>query len=112
MKKISVPPILQTLDTFWEDRFEQVQLAVEGNFNELPTYREHYKLYHDAIDEINAAHPDIHCLLEELTTAMHLYYSDLAMEAYKQGAKDWMQLLRSVNCDADNCSCSVAKEVE
>lgn len=103
MKKKFIKPLEEVLETFWQERFEQVQLQIEHDFDHHPVCKQHYDLYHDAINELKTAYPDAADRIEHLVSALHLYYSDLAMEAYRQGAKDWMQLYHSAHCPYGHC---------
>lgn len=110
MKKRIITPLNQALESFWQTRFEQVQLQAERNFSDYPQYREHFTLYHDAIDHIKEFRPDMAADVEELVSVLHLYYSDLAMEAYRQGAKDWMQMHHAACCS--HTTCPYSKEMD
>lgn len=104
MDRKYVTPLREVLEPAWRARFEQVQLEVERNFSRYPQYHEHFDMYHDCIDVLHNAHPDMKESIERLVSAMHLYYSDLALEAYKQGAKDWTCVTRWIaGCDAVMC---------
>lgn len=105
-----ITPLSQILEPFWKARFEQVQLQIERNFGDYPRYREDYRLYHNAIDHLKETNPAMSNDVEQLVSAMHLYYSDLAMEAYRQGGKDWMQMYHSACCSRNTCP--MLKEVE
>lgn len=98
-----IVPLEQLLLPFVQQRFEQVQLEVEHNFEDYPTYKQHYDLYHDKISHLKAANPESSDEIEHLVNALHLYYSDLANEAYRQGAKDWMAMFFSAKCTHGRC---------
>lgn len=98
-----ITPLSTALEPFWQARFEQVQLKVEHNFKDYPLYQQHYAMYHDEIGKLKELYPSAADDVEHLVTALHLYYSDLAMEAYRQGAKDWMQMFHTARCPHGIC---------
>lgn len=110
MKNQFITPLNQILESFWQERFEQVQLQIERNFDEYPRQHQNFRLYHEAIDHLKERHPDVAYDVEQLVSAMHLYYSDLAVEAYRQGGKDWMQMYHSACCSRS--ACPMLKEIE
>lgn len=103
MEKHFVTPLEQVLLPFWQARFEQVQLEVEHNLAEFPLHQGHFALYHDEIKKLKENVPTAADDIERLVAALHMYYSDLAMEAYKQGAKDWMQMFYATRCLHGTC---------
>lgn len=103
MKNRFITPLEQALVSFWQARFEQVQLQIERNFSDYPEYHKDFNRYHDALDHLKETNPDISYDVEQLVAAMHLYYSDLALEAYRQGAKDWMQMYHATRCPHNTC---------
>ena len=86
------------LDDVWGNRFEQIQMEVEHNLDQYPYYRKHYEEYHSFLDSLENSSPAIEEAVSKLIALSHTYFSDLALEAYKQGATDLFQYIHDLQC--------------
>ncbi len=96
MKKHFLTPIFILLDKLnvWDERVEQVQMEVDRNPDIYPLCHRRYREYREARHAFEDAHPEIRNELDSVISLYGSYMTDIAIEAYKQGAVDLNSFLR------------------
>lgn len=98
MKKRFLMPLLILFDKLnvWDERVEQIHMEVEHNPKIYPLCARRRREYREARHAFEDAHPEVRNDLDSVLSLYGSYLSDIAAEAYKQGAADLYNLLRQL----------------
>lgn len=96
MKKHFLMPIFALLDELnvWDERVEQVQMELDRNPEIYSRCNRRRREYRDARHAFEDAHPDVRNELDSIISLYGSYMTEVAVEAYKQGAVDLNSFLR------------------
>lgn len=98
MKKRFLTHILTLLDSLnvWDERVEQIHMEVDHNPETYPLCCRRRREYREARRAFEDAHPEVRNDLDSVLSLYGSYLTDIAVEAYKQGAADLYSLLRQL----------------
>lgn len=98
MRKRYLTPILTLLDSLnvWDERVEQIHMEVDHNPETYPLCCRRRRDYREARHAFEDDHPEARNDLDSVLSLYGSYLTDIAVEAYKQGAADLYNLLRQL----------------
>ena len=95
-KQHYIQPLSEALYSFMRERTDQILLEVEHCPDRNPQYAAYHAECLQLRAKIEEAFPECRDELDRFSAAMACRYGEIAIETYKQGVMDGMELLQSM----------------